>query len=135
MKYSCNKDVKVSRPFLARMMNIWVVDEDVQNCVFLPSKAPVKSILLTWYLLISFGHAQHSGRKIEDDTESTSTAVNAPTDLLMMDIPGDDTKTSESNQSNSVARGNSISPTKKIFINRKTKVVQNIVTFLVPSLV
>ena len=32
-------------------------------------KTPVKSILLTWYLLISFGNAQHSGGKVEDATE------------------------------------------------------------------
>ena len=90
------------------------IDEDSPIGGFVPSKTSVKSILLTWYLLISFGHAQSVGRKIEDDTESTSTAVNAPTDLLIMDIPGDDTKTSESNQSNSVARGNLISPTKNV---------------------
>ena len=79
-------------------MNVVVVDEDVQNDGFLPSKTSVKSIILTWYLLISFGHAQHAGRKIEDDdTESSSTAVNAlydATDLLSVDLPFDDAKTS-----------------------------------------
>ena len=83
----------------------------------------MKSIILTWYLLISFGHAQHAGRKVEDDdTESSSTAVNAlydATDHLSVDLPFDDAKTSNPIRDtilppnpNAVARGNLISRTK-----------------------
>lgn len=48
------------------------IDEDFQIGGFVPSKTSLKSIILTWYLLISFGHAQYAagtvGRKTEDDT-------------------------------------------------------------------
>ena len=49
---------------------------------FVTTEASMKSFILTWYLLIIYGHAQCDGRQIDDDTENpTSTATLGLVDL------------------------------------------------------
>ena len=47
---------------------------------FIPYKISVKGIILTWYLLISFGHGHYVGPKMEDETNASTT--NATVDLI-----------------------------------------------------